>query len=109
MIGLGEMERLSGSIEEARMMFDRVLVQSKGSEDLLIIADAQKGRGHVDIAREQQRSARETLKEAYGHYQNAGGARDAAQALMDLGQVDLPEVHERLRGDRKSTRLNSSH
>jgi tetratricopeptide (TPR) repeat protein len=53
------------------------------------MADAQKGRGHVDIARNQKRSAREVLKEAYGHYQNAGGARDAAQALMDLGQLDM--------------------
>src|SRR3546814_15791279 len=98
MSGLGGMGRLSGRIEEARMMFDRVLVQSKGSEDLLIIADAQKGRGHVDIAREQQRSARETLKEAYGHYQNAGGARDAAQVLMDLGRVDLLlDNHDRAR------------
>ena len=79
-------------------MFDRVIAQAKSSEDLLITADAQKGRGHVDIARDQKRSAREILKEAYGHYQNAGGARDAAQALMDLGQVDLlMENHDRAR------------
>src|SRR3546814_3325718 len=98
MSGLGGMGRLSGRIEEARMMFDRVLVQSKGSEDLLIIADAQKGRGHVDIAREQQRSARETLKEAYGHYQKTGCARDAAQALRYLCQVDLlMDNHDRAR------------
>ena len=89
MTGLGEMERLAGNLEEAKSLFDRVIAQSKSSKDLLIIADAQKGRGHVDIARGQKRSAREVLKEAYGHYQNTGGARDAAQVLMDLGQLDM--------------------
>jgi len=29
------------------------------------------------------------MKEAQNHYKTAGGARDAAQTLMDLGQIDL--------------------
>jgi len=38
------------------------------------------------------------MKQAYGHYQNAGGARDAAQTLMDMGQIDvLMENHDRAR------------
>ncbi|MDA0341398.1 MAG: hypothetical protein O3B74_07365, partial [Proteobacteria bacterium] len=32
---------------------------------------------------------REAMKEAYGYYQSAGGAQDAAQILMDMGQLDI--------------------
>ena len=40
------------------------------------------------------------LREAYGHYQTVGGARDAAQALMDLAQVSvLMENADRARVD----------
>ena len=29
------------------------------------------------------------MKEAQNHYRTAGGTRDAAQTLMDMGQIDL--------------------
>lgn len=88
-IGMGEMERLAGNLNEAKTLFERAAAQTKSGNDLLLTADAQKGKGHVELGMGQNRAAREVLKEAYGHYQNAGGARDAAQTLMDLGQIDL--------------------